>query len=50
MIVTTTGSVEGRTIASYEGIVFGEVISGINFLKDLGAGMRNVFWRPFTRI
>ncbi|MCI3028983.1 MAG: putative heavy metal-binding protein [Desemzia incerta] len=43
MIVTTTGSVEGRTIASYEGIVFGEVISGINFLKDLGAGMRNFF-------
>ncbi len=43
MIVRTTGSVEGRTIASYEGIVFGEVISGINFLKDLGAGMRNFF-------
>lgn len=43
MIITTTGSVEGRTIASYEGIVFGEVISGINFLKDLGAGMRNFF-------
>lgn len=43
MIVTTTGSVEGRTIVSYEGIVFGEVISGINFLKDLGAGMRNFF-------
>ncbi|MBM6615530.1 putative heavy metal-binding protein [Desemzia sp. RIT804] len=43
MIITTTGSVEGRTIVSYEGIVFGEVISGINFLKDLGAGMRNFF-------
>lgn len=43
MIITTTGSVEGRTISSYEGIVFGEVISGINFLKDLGAGMRNFF-------
>lgn len=43
MIVTTTGSVEGRTVASYEGIVFGEVISGINVFKDIGAGLRNVF-------
>lgn len=43
MIITTTGSVEGKTIISYEGIVFGEVISGINFLKDIGAGMRNFF-------
>lgn len=43
MIITTTASVEGKTIVSYEGIVFGEVISGINFLKDIGAGMRNFF-------
>lgn len=43
MIITTTSSVEGKTITSYEGIVFGEVISGINFLKDIGAGMRNFF-------
>ncbi|AZP03511.1 putative heavy metal-binding protein [Jeotgalibaca ciconiae] len=43
MIITTTSSIEGKTITSYEGIVFGEVISGINFLKDIGAGMRNFF-------
>lgn len=43
MIITTTSSNEGKTITSYEGIVFGEVISGINFLKDIGAGMRNFF-------
>lgn len=43
MIVTTTGSVEGRTISAYEGIVFGEVIAGINVFKDIGAGLRNVF-------
>lgn len=43
MIVTTTTSVENRTITSYEGIVFGEVITGINVLKDIGAGLRNVF-------
>lgn len=43
MIVTTTTSVENRTITSYEGIVFGEVITGINVLKDIGAGLRNFF-------
>lgn len=43
MIVTTTASVEGKPIIGYYGIVFGEVISGINFLKDIGAGLRNFF-------
>lgn len=43
MIITTTPSVEGRTIDQYRGIVCGEVIMGVNFLKDLGAGLRNVF-------
>lgn len=43
MIITTTNSVEHQVIESYEGIVFGEVITGINVLKDLGAGIRNVF-------
>lgn len=43
MIVTTTNTVQGRQIESYQGIVFGEVITGINVLKDLGAGMRNFF-------
>lgn len=43
MIVTTTQGVEGREIASYHGIVFGEVITGINFLRDIGAGLRNIF-------
>lgn len=43
MIVTTTQSVEGRQIDEYQGIVFGEVITGINVLKDIGAGLRNFF-------
>lgn len=43
MIITTTPSVEGRAIAEYRGIVFGEVISGINFLRDIAAGLRNIF-------
>lgn len=42
MIVTTTPSVEGYAITGYYGIVFGEVITGINFLRDFGAGIRNL--------
>ena len=42
MIVTTTPSVEGYKVAGYYGIVFGEVITGINFLRDFGAGIRNI--------
>lgn len=42
MIVTTTPSVDGYVVTGYYGIVFGEVITGINFLKDIGAGLRNI--------
>ena len=42
MILTTTPSVEGRTIAQYKGVVFGEVISGVNFLRDFAASIRNI--------
>ena len=43
MILTTTPSVEGRTITGYHGIVFGEVIAGVNVLKDFAAGLSNFF-------
>ena len=43
MIVTTTQSVEGRKIVEYKGIVFGEVISGVNVVKDMMAGLTNIF-------
>ena len=43
MIVTTTPNVEGKTIGEYKGIVFGEVISGVNFMKDMMAGFSNFF-------
>lgn len=43
MVITTTSTVEGREIAAYRGIVFGEVVSGVNFMKDIGAGFRNFF-------
>lgn len=43
MIVTTTPSIEGKKVVAYKGIVFGEVVSGVNFLKDFTAGLRNFF-------
>ena len=43
MIVTTTPSVEGKKILEYKGIVFGEVISGVDFIKDFTAGLSNFF-------
>ena len=43
MILTTTPSIEGKEIMEYKGIVFGEVISGINFIKDFPAGLSNIF-------
>lgn len=42
MILTTTPSVEGRKITDYKGVVFGEVIAGVNFLKDFAASIRNI--------
>lgn len=42
MISVTTPAIEGRKIVSYKQIVFGEVITGVNFLKDVGAGIRNL--------
>lgn len=43
MIITTTPSVEGKRIVEYKGIVFGEVISGVNFVRDIAASLSNVF-------
>lgn len=43
MIITTTNQIDGKRILEYRGIVFGEIITGINFLKDIGAGLRNFF-------
>ena len=43
MILTTTPSVEGKNITEYQGIVFGEVIAGVDFIKDFTAGLSNFF-------
>lgn len=43
MIVTTTNNIEGHSIREYCGIVFGEVITGVNLFRDIGAGLRDIF-------
>ena len=43
MLMTTTASVQGQEIGRYLGLVSGEAVAGINALKDMGAGLRNVF-------
>ena len=40
MILTTTPQIEGKQIVQYHGIVTGEVIAGINFVKDAFAGLQ----------
>lgn len=42
MIVTTTGTVEGRQIKQYLGVVSGEAIMGANFLRDFLANITEV--------
>jgi len=42
MIITTTPSIEGKQVTEYMGIVFGEVISGVNFIRDFAAGISNI--------
>jgi len=43
MIITTTPTIEGHSIKTYKGLVSGEVIFGMNFLKDFGASLRDFF-------
>ena len=43
MVLTTTNSIQGWDVTEYTGIVFGEVISGVNFLRDIGSSFRDIF-------
>ena len=43
MLMTTTNSIQGCEVTEYKGIVFGEVISGVNFLRDIGSSFRDMF-------
>ena len=42
MIITTTPTVEGKTIREYRGVVTGEAIAGANIVKDILAGVRDI--------
>ena len=42
MLVTTTNTVEGRSVAEYRGIVAGEAVMGANIFRDLFASIRDI--------
>lgn len=42
MLISTTSSLEGKTIKEYRGVVFGEVINGVNYMKDFSASITNI--------
>ena len=42
MIVTTTPSVEGKSISAYHGVVVGEAILGANIFRDIFAGITDI--------
>ncbi|HEV8702925.1 MAG TPA: heavy metal-binding domain-containing protein [Candidatus Polarisedimenticolia bacterium] len=42
MILTTTPSIEGKSIREYRGIVTGEAILGANLFRDIMATVRDV--------
>ncbi|MEM8650560.1 MAG: heavy metal-binding domain-containing protein [Pseudomonadota bacterium] len=42
MIVTTTQSIEGKSVTEYKGIVTGEAILGTNIFRDIFAGIRDL--------
>lgn len=43
MIVTTTNNIDGKRVTEYIDIVFGEVVCGVNFFKDFGASLMDIF-------
>jgi uncharacterized protein YbjQ (UPF0145 family) len=42
MLLTTTPSIDGKTVTRYCGVVAGEAILGANLFKDLFAGIRDL--------
>jgi uncharacterized protein YbjQ (UPF0145 family) len=42
MLITTTETVEGRTVTAYLGIVSGDAVMGTNIFRDMFAGIRNI--------
>ena len=37
MLTSTTSSLEGKVIKEYRAVVFGEVVNGVNFMRDFTA-------------
>lgn len=42
MIITTTPTIEGKQIAEYKGVIFGEVVSGSNIIRDFFASITDI--------
>jgi len=42
MILSTTPSIEGKSITEYKGVVVGEAILGTNIFRDMFAGIRDI--------
>ncbi|MEM9667186.1 MAG: heavy metal-binding domain-containing protein, partial [Bacteroidota bacterium] len=42
MTLTTTNTVDGKSITAYHGIVTGDAILGANIFKDMFAGIRDL--------
>lgn len=42
MIITTTPQIENREILEYKGVVFGEVVSGANIVRDFVASITDL--------
>ena len=42
MVLTTTNTIEGKTIKEYKALVTGETIIGANIFKDFLSGIRDI--------
>ena len=42
MLISTTSSIEEKQIKEYRGVVFGEVINGVHFMRDFTANITNI--------
>ena len=42
MLLSTTPTIEGKTISDYKGVVVGEAILGANIFRDIFANIRDI--------
>ena len=42
MLLSTTPTIEGKTISDYKGVVVGEAILGANIFRDMFANIRDI--------